>query len=445
MQQWKAGAHCRIAALPHCLIAPLPHSLECRAVSGFEEQQGTLACDGIPLREIAASTGTPVHVYSRDVIAGRYGALDRAFANWPHVFHYALKANSTLGVVKLMRELGAAADANSGGEIEVALRAGYAPGDIVFTGVGKTPAELERAIGLGVRAINVESPGEIARIDAMARARGSRARVALRINPDVDAESHPHVSTGRHENKFGVTVDVARDMVRGLPGWPAISLVGLHVHIGSQITKPAPITRATELVAGLASELVAQGVALEHVDLGGGLGIAYSPGTPVVTAEEYAHAVLPAMQRCGLPLLLEPGRWIVGPAGVLVAAVVDLKRRASGGWFVVVDAGMTDCLRPALYGAWHGIDAVTPRPGPLASCDVVGPICETADTLGSDRQLPPVEVGDLLAIRDTGAYGAVMASNYNRRPMAAEVLVANGRWDLVRRRQTVDDLLRWET
>lgn len=413
-------------------------------VAGFHEHQGALACDGLPLGAIATSTGTPVHVYSAALIADRYRALDAAFAGCPHVLHYALKANSTLALVRLLRGLGAAADANSGGEIEVALRAGFLPADIVFTGVGKTHDELTRAVALGVKAINVESPGEIARIDAIARERGARARVALRINPDVDAESHPHVSTGRHTNKFGVAIDVGREMIRNLAQVPAVSVVGLHVHVGSQITKQAPIVRAAELVADFARELTSQGVALEHLDLGGGLGIAYQPGTPVVGLEEYAGALLPVVRRSGLTLLLEPGRWIVGPAGVLVTAVVDLKRRAGGGWFVVVDAGMTDCLRPALYGAWHGIEPVVPRPGALTSCDVVGPICETADTLGSDRDLRPVEVGDLLVIRDTGAYGAVMASNYNRRPIAPEVLVSDGRPTVIRRRQTVEDLLLWD-
>jgi len=233
-------------------------------------------------------------------------------------------------------------------------------------------------------------------------------------------------------------------MIRDMARRPSLHVVGLHVHIGSQITRPEPLVRAAEAVATLARELTAEGIALEHLDIGGGLGIAYEPGQTVVSVEDYANAVLPVIRRTGLAVVLEPGRWIVGPAGVIVTTVVDLKRQPDGGWFVVVDAGMTDLLRPALYGAFHGIEAVAPRTGEPIRADVVGPVCETSDTLGRDRALPPVEVGDLVVVRDTGAYGAVMASNYNRRPTAAEVIVEAGAWAVVRRRQTIDDMLQWD-
>jgi len=410
-------------------------------MAGFHAQHGVLACDGVALDEIARVAGTPVHVYSAALIAERHRALDAAFAAYPHAFHYAIKANATMAVVRLMRRLGLHADANSGGEIEVALRAGFTPDQIVFTGVGKSPAELERAVTIGVKAINAESPGEVERIEAIAAARGACARVAVRINPNVDAESHRHISTGHHGTKFGMSIDEARVMVREVGRRPHLRVVGLHAHVGSQITKRDPIRRVAEAVAGLARELRDQGVALEHVDLGGGLGIAYRPTDVVVSPEEYAAALLPAIQGTGLSLVLEPGRWLVGPAGVLLASVVDMKRRAGSGWFVVVDAGMTDLIRPALYEAWHSIAAVAERPGPRIQADVVGPVCETADTFGVDRELPPTEVGDLLVVRDTGAYGAVMASNYNRRPFAAEVLVDDDRWTVVRRRQTIDEML----
>ena len=402
------------------------------------------------LRAIATAVGTPTYVYDADMIRARCRALSEACGDYPHAMHYAIKANATLAIVRLMRECGARADANSGGEIEVALRAGYTPGDIVFTGVGKSADELRRAISLGVKAINAESPGEVERIASIAREMGTVARVAVRINPDVDAGSHPHISTGLRTNKFGMSIDAARVMAREIGRHPSLRIVGLHVHIGSQITKAAPLTRAAETISALAIELKADGLPLEHVDIGGGLGIAYQAGQTVVTPEEYAAAILPAVRRTGLTLVMEPGRWIVGPAGQLLASVVDLKAQppdAETGeprWFVIIDAGMTDLLRPALYGAWHEIEAVTPRDGAARLCDIVGPVCETTDTLGSARRLPPVEVGDLIVVRDAGAYGSVMASNYNRRPMAAEVMIDGDAWHIIRRRQTVDDLLQWD-
>jgi diaminopimelate decarboxylase len=413
-------------------------------MSGFRRVQETLVCDGLSLAEIAHEVGTPVHVYSSAAIDERYRALDAAFAGHPHRLHYALKANSTLAIASRLASLGAGADANSGGELEVALRTGFAPADIVFTGVGKSRAELERAIALGVGTINIESPGEADRIAAIARAHGGRARVAVRVNPDIDAGSHPKISTGLRITKFGVSAADAAAIVRRLAADPHLHVVGLHVHVGSQITNDEPIRRAALLLAGLAHTLASEGIRLDHLDLGGGLGLAYEPGQHALTPDAYAAAILPAIRDTGLPLVLEPGRWIVGPAGVLVTEVVDLKRRADAGSFVVCDAGMTDLLRPALYGAFHGIEPVTTRSGPPILADVVGPVCETSDTLGRDRALPPIEVGDLLAIRDTGAYGAVMASNYNRRVTAAEVLVDGSRWRVIRRRQTVDDLLQWD-
>jgi diaminopimelate decarboxylase len=413
-------------------------------MAGFGVEQGVMTCDGAPLPEVAAAVGTPVHVYAASVIDERYRALDRALASVPHRLHYAIKANATLAVVRRLRALGSRADANSGGELEVALRAGFAPGDIVFTGVGKTRAELERAIGLGVAAINVESPGEMHRIEHIAAAQGVVARVAVRINPDIEAGSHPHISTGHRATKFGMSPGDATRLLRELARRPWMHIVGLHAHVGSQITRIDPFARAAETLVSLARSLGDEGIRVEHVDLGGGLGIAYESGQDTVSIEAYASALMDAVRGSGLTLIVEPGRWIVGPAGVLVTDVVDLKRRPDGGWFVVVDAGMTDLLRPALYDAWHRIEPVVPREGDPIRADVVGPVCETSDTLGRDRVLPPVEVGDLLAIRDTGAYGAVMASNYNRRPMAAEVMVDAGQWQVVRRRQTVDDLLQWD-
>jgi diaminopimelate decarboxylase len=413
-------------------------------VTGFFRSHGVLTADGVDLAGIARQVGTPTHVYSGPHIDARFRELDAAFSPVPHRLHYAIKANATLDVVRRLRRLGAGADANSGGEIEVALRAGFEPDDIVFTGVGKTAAELERAVGLGVRAINAESLGELTRIAAIAAAQGREARVAIRINPDVDAGSHPHISTGSHGTKFGVSIAHARAMIQRVVSLSRLRLVGLHVHIGSQVVQTEPLARAADAVVGFARDLATHGVAVEHIDLGGGLGIQYQPEQTVVSPTEYAEAVLPAVRRSGLMLLLEPGRWIVGPSGALLTTVVDVKERPGGGWFVIVDAGMTELIRPALYGAWHGIEPVGPPRAGRIQADIVGPVCETSDTLAVNREVPEVEVGDLLAIRDTGAYGAIMASNYNRRPMAAEVMVDAGGCRTIRRRQTIDDMLQWD-
>lgn len=412
--------------------------------TGFHLIGGELCCDGLPLSQVARATGTPTYVYSAGILGSRFAAFDAPFASMPHRLHYAIKANATLRIVRRMRQLGASADANSGGEIEVALRAGFMPDQIVFTGVGKTRAEIARAVALGVNAINAESFGELARIADISHAAGRQARVAIRINPDVDAGSHPHISTGSRATKFGVSLDEARAMTRDVASRPGLKLVGLHMHVGSQITRPEPLARAAGILADLAREVMAQGVPLEHLDLGGGLGIGYKADQTVMTPDVYAAAILPAIRDLGLTLVLEPGRWLVGPAGVLIAEVVDVKPRLDGGQFVIIDAGMTDLMRPALYSAWHTIDAVSPRPGTPSRVDIVGPVCETTDTLGADRLMPPLEVGDLVAIRDAGAYGSVMASNYNRRPTAAEVLVERGQASVIRRRQTVDDLLQWD-
>jgi len=410
----------------------------------FQPAESGLSCDGVPLAAIADAAGTPLYVYSSRAIREAYRAIGQAFAGYPHAIHYALKANSTLAIARLLRSLGSGADANSAGEIRVAERAGFAPSDIVFTGVGKTRDELEYAIGIGVGAINCESAGEIDRVAALARAMGRDARVALRVNPDIDAQSHPNISTGLKTNKFGVPIEDARTIYRERRGLAGVRFVGVHVHIGSQITTIEPLRRAAEAIVGVAADLVADGVPLEHLDLGGGLGVAYE-GRPVVSAREYAEAVIPILRRANLPVVLEPGRAIVAHAGALVSRVVDAKSYPDSRRFIVLDAGMTELLRPALYGSYHRIAAVTPRPGPERPLDVVGPICESSDVFARDRSLPPVEVGDLVAVLDVGAYGAVMASNYNRRMLAPEVLVDDGRWTVIRRRQTLDDVLALET
>jgi diaminopimelate decarboxylase len=419
--------------------------IKSRGVSDFQRKDGVLACEGVPLADLAAAEGTPVYVYSAATIRNRYRAVEDAFASYPHALHYALKANSTLALVRLLRSLGALADANSGGEIDVALRAGFIPPDIVFTGVGKTPAELAQAIELGVKTINAESEGELERIDALARARETRARVALRVNPDIEAGTHPHISTGLKTNKFGMAIGEVRDICRRVSRLEGLEVVGLHIHVGSQITDLPPLRRAAEAIIALARDLRDDGVSIDHVDLGGGLGISYD-GSPVPSAAEYAAALLPAVKDSGLTLILEPGRNIIAPAGALLSTVVDVKEQPGGTTFVVLDAGMTELIRPMLYGAFHRIEPVISSPtAPEITCDIVGPLCESSDTFGKDRRLRRPAAGDLMAVMDTGAYGAVMASNYNRRTLPPEVLVDGARWTEIRRRQTIEDILALET
>ena len=412
-------------------------------MTGFTWLDGQLACDGIPVADIASETGTPVYIYSAGLVRGACAALDAAFDGYPHAIHYALKANSTLAILRLLRGLGTGADANSGGEIEAALRAGFEPPQIVFTGVGKTRDELDHAVSLGVKAINIESDGEADRIDALALARGVKARVALRVNPDIDANTHAHIATGKRANKFGVPIEFAAPLLRRLAGKPGLEVVGLHVHLGSQILDVEPLGSAARALSSLAREVRDAGLRLEHLDLGGGLGIGYD-GNAHGSPAEYAAAVLPAVRESGLHLLLEPGRFLTAPAGILVGRVADTKAYPGCPRFVILDTGMTELIRPMLYDAFHRIVAVTPKAGEQQKYEVVGPLCESSDTLGHQRELGPIEVDDLIAVLDAGAYGFVMASNYNRRRMPAEVLVDGGAWRVIRKRQTYGDLFRNE-
>jgi diaminopimelate decarboxylase len=412
-------------------------------VTGFYRQDAALVCDGVALEPLAAAHGTPLYVYSAATIASRYRAIDEAFAAAPHSIHYALKANSTLAIARLLRSLGSYADANSGGEIDVAMRAGFAPRQIVFTGVGKTAAELGHAIDLGVRSINVESEGEIERIETLSRERKVRTKIAIRVNPDVDAQTHPHISTGLKTNKFGIAIDAVRALCARTRGRPSVDVVGLHAHVGSQITTMEPLARAARALVDLARQLAIDGTSIEHLDIGGGLGVSYD-GSPVPTAADYAAAVLPALRESGLEIVLEPGRHIMAPAGALLTRVVDVKTAGPDRLFVVMDAGMTELIRPMMYNAFHRIEPVIHTDAPSQAADIVGPLCESSDTLGKDRRIPRPRVGDLFAVLDTGAYGSVMASNYNRRLLPAEVLVENGAARLIRRRQALDDVLALE-
>ena len=412
-------------------------------MSGFTRVGPSLSCDGVPLSSIAAAVGTPVYVYSAETVRGRLRAFQSALGAYPHAIHYALKANSCLAVVRVVRAAGGLVDANSGGEIELALRAGYTPDDIVFTGVGKTPAEIDQAVALGVKTINAESLGELERIALAARRRHTQARVALRVNPDIAAESHPHISTGLSIHKFGVPIRDARTIVHTAMREGGLAFVGLRVHVGSQMLGLDPLCRAAEAAVGLAQDLRDDGVELEHLDLGGGLGIVYDEET-VPAVEAYASTLIDAVRPSGLTLVVEPGRAIVGPAGVLLASVVDVKPGSDDAWFVVLDAGMSELMRPALYGAYHRIEPVEASDALMVPCDVVGPICESADVFGRERVMPMPQVGTVMTVHDAGAYGSAMASNYNRHALPAEVLVEDGAWSVVRRRQTIDDQLACE-
>jgi len=396
------------------------------------------------LSDIAAAVGTPCYVYDAAAIRAAYGTLDAAFDGYPHAIHYALKANSALAIVRLLRSLGGHADANSLGEVDVALRCGFTPDQIVFTGVGKSAAEIDRAVSLGLLAINVESPGELDRIDQRAIAQGARARVALRVNPDIDAKSHPHISTGLKSNKFGVPIDEAPALFREMASRRGLQPVGAHVHIGSQITTLDPLSKAAEAVVALARHLRDEGIELQHLDMGGGLGISYD-GSAVVNPADYVRALVAATRGSGLKVAIEPGRVLVGPAGMLLSRVVDVKQFPGAKRFIVLDAGMTELMRPALYNAYHRIEPLVRRSGDDAPVDIVGPICESTDAYARDRLFPPVDVDDIVVVRDVGAYGAVMGHTYLRRPLPPEVMIDGAQWRIIRRRQTLDELLSLET
>jgi len=409
---------------------------------GFERCGDTLLCDGGSLEEAAARFGTPLYVYSRAALVSAYEAYVQAFAEVPHRICYALKANGSGALLRILAGLGAGADIVSGGELRAALRAGFPPERIVFSGVGKNEAEIRAGIEAGIGEFNAESEDEISRLSTAAVAAGRTARVTLRVNPDIDPRSHPYISTGLRENKFGVDIAKAPallDRARRLPG---IEIVGLQCHIGSQIAELEPLVEAARELAELSRRLLGEGFPLRSLDIGGGLGVDYEgTGTPDPAA--LAAAVLPVVRELPLTLLLEPGRSLVAGAGALLCRVLYLKKNGAK-QFVIVDAGMNDLLRPALYQAYHRIEPVVLRPTPSVCVDVVGPVCETGDFLARDREMSEVGVGELLAVRDCGAYGFCMSSNYNLRPRAAEVLVEDGRLRLIRRRETFDDLVATE-
>ncbi|WP_426415157.1 diaminopimelate decarboxylase [Aestuariirhabdus sp. LZHN29] len=400
----------------------------------FIYQDGELFAEQVSANDIAAQFGTPCYVYSRATLERHYNAYDQALAAHPHLICYAIKANSNLGVLNVLARLGAGFDIVSIGELERVLAAGGDPSRIIFSGVGKQAAEMRRALDVGIHCFNIESEAELERLQQVASEMGVSARISLRVNPDVDAGTHPYISTGLKENKFGIDFKVAPRVYRHAATLPNIEVVGVDCHIGSQLTELAPFLDALDRLLALIDELKSDGIEIKHLDLGGGLGVSYQGEQPPQPAD-YASAVLARLGNRELTLVLEPGRSIAANAGIMLTRVEYLKEN-SGKHFAIVDAAMNDLIRPALYQAWQEIIPVKPRAhGEPHNYDLVGPICETGDFIGKDRELV-VEAGDLLAVRSAGAYGFTMSSNYNSRNRAAEIMVDGDQLHLVRKRET---------
>jgi diaminopimelate decarboxylase len=413
--------------------------------SGFNTRGGRLYAENVALADIAAAHGTPCFVYSKAALIAAYTGFDTAFAAHPHLVCYAVKANPNLAILNLFARLGGGFDIVSGGELARVIAAGGDPHKVVFSGVGKKAQEIRDALSAGILCFNVESPSELERIDQIAAEMGKVAPVSLRVNPDVDAKTHPYIATGLKESKFGVAHGDALALYRRARTLKHLRIDGIDCHIGSQLTETAPFSAAVERVMSLVEQLGADGIALTHIDVGGGLGIQYKTEEHPCRVDEYAAAILAGVKGRTEKLVFEPGRFLVGNAGVLLTRVEYLKRTADRN-FAVVDAAMNDLMRPALYDAWHDVlpvDTAHAATGTLEPWDVVGPVCESGDFLARGRKLALKE-GDLLAIRSAGAYGMSMSSNYNTRPRAAEVMVDGARMHVIRQRENVAALFAGE-
>jgi diaminopimelate decarboxylase len=408
----------------------------------FNYRNGELFAEDLPVSKIAASVGTPCYIYSRATFERHYQAYVKACGDHPHLICYAVKANSNIGVLNILARLGSGFDIVSIGELERVLVAGGNPNKIVFSGVGKQAHEIARALEAGVHCFNIESKAELELINQVAESAGKIAPISLRVNPDVDAGTHPYISTGLKENKFGIDISEAPEVYRHAATLPNINIRGVDCHIGSQLTELRPFLDALERVLVLIDDLAKENIFLDHLDLGGGLGVPYDKETPPLPGE-YASAIVTKLADRKLKLIFEPGRSIAANAGILVTRVELLKDNQDK-HFAIVDAAMNDLIRPALYQAWQAIIPVRPRTGATKSYDIVGPVCETGDFLGKDRDLC-IEPGDLLAVRSAGAYGFTMSSNYNSRNRAAEVLVDQDRFHIVRQRETFKDQIALES
>ncbi len=409
----------------------------------FHYHNDALFCEDVPLERLAKEQGTPCYIYSHATLTRHFQAFDQAFAEVPHLIAFAMKANSNLAILRLMASLGSGADIVSGGELFRALQAGIPPSKIVFAGVGKSPEEIGYALDSDILLFNVESPAELQAINDVARGKGLRARVALRVNPDIDPQTHPYITTGLKKSKFGIGADRALDEFTTAASLPNVEVIGVHAHIGSQLTQVSPFVDSLKRVVGLIETLKSRGIPIRYLNIGGGLGITYSDETPPLPTE-YANAIMPLLQASQCEIIMEPGRVIAGNAGVMLTHVLYIKETGAKN-FAIVDAAMNDLLRPSLYQAHHDILPVRQVPNASeAVFDVVGPVCESGDFLAQGRTLPAVKAGDLLAVMSAGAYGFTMASNYNSRPRVPEILVKGGESFVIRDRESFDDLVRGE-
>lgn len=408
----------------------------------FNYRNGELYAEDVPVREIAAKVGTPVFIYSYNTLVRHFKAYQDAFDSFPHLICFALKANSNAAIVKLFAKLGGGADVVSGGELFRALKAGVPAKRVVYAGVGKTEEEIRLALKSKILMFNVESEEELKAIDRVAGKMKVVAPIALRVNPDIDPMTHPYISTGLKKHKFGIPIENALEFYRLAQGLKNISIVGIHKHIGSQLTKVTPFVDSLKRVLSLVDELAKIGIAISNLDIGGGLGITYYDETPPIPSQ-LARSILPLLKGRKLTVILEPGRSIVGNAGILVTKVLYTKRGEDKD-FVIVDAGMNDLIRPSIYSAYHHIQPVLKNRKEKCFGDVVGPICESGDFLAKEREFQRVEAGEYLAVMSAGAYGYSMASNYNSRPRAEEVLVRGKKYATIRKRETYADLVRGE-
>lgn len=411
----------------------------------FNYQRGELFCESTPISEVVRKLGTPLYLYSYHSLINNYRKVKNAFAKLSPLICYALKVNGNLTISRLLAREGAGCDIVSGGELYKALQAQFSPQRIVFAGPGKTEKEIEYALKENILILNVESASELKLIEQIAQRMGCTARISLRINPDVDAQTHHYITTGKKENKFGICFDEAEKLYLNIENSSLLKPVGIHFHLGSQITSPEPHLRALQKIMHFLELLKDKGLNLKYIDIGGGFGISYEEGKLPLNIEELAEKIYSLIENSGMKLILEPGRFLVGPAGSLITEVLYKKNRGKK-TFIIADAGMNDLIRPSLYGAFHQIKKLKEpyNEDSLEMIDVVGPICESGDFLAKDRKLPPIKEGEYLAIMDAGAYGFSMSSSYNARPRPSEVLIKDDRWWIIRERETYPDLIKGE-
>lgn len=408
----------------------------------FAYKGNRLYCEKVSIEALAKRYGTPLYVYSQATFLGHYRKLRDAFREVDPLICYSVKANSNLSILTSLVDEGAGLDIVSGGELFRARKAGCRPGRIVYASVGKTPAEIEEAVRSGILFFNVESSPELDAIERASRKAATTARAAIRINPDVAPKTHSYITTGKLTNKFGIDLETAGRILRSRKRWPHVRVAGIHIHIGSQITESAPFVEAIRKVLSFIEQMKQEGVPIEFLNIGGGLGIVYHDEKPQ-TAADYAKEALPLLKKSGLRIIMEPGRFIIGSAGILVVKVLYVKETPLKR-FIIIDGGMNDLIRPSLYGAFHRIVPLRKKGGKQVKADVVGPICESGDFLAKERLLPPVKEGDFLAVMSAGAYGFSMSSNYNSRTRSAEIMVAGAQTALIRQRETREDLVRQE-